>query len=45
MGLAYYYVRENTVFTLAFNMRLLAFTLSTPCDRIMLHSGRLNRKD
>jgi hypothetical protein len=38
MGLAYYYIRENTVFTLAFNMCLLQFILSTPCDRIMLNS-------
>ena len=39
MGLAYYYVRENTVFTLALDMHLLNFPLSTPSDRIMLHSA------
>jgi hypothetical protein len=36
LDLAYYYIRENTVFTFAFNMHLLNFPLSTPCVRIML---------
>jgi len=38
MGLAYYYVRENAVSTIAFNMHLLNFPLSTPCGRIVLNS-------